>query len=420
MAADTPTPHSERRMELARSMLPGLIIPDVAVAVVGGSVARGCADAYSDLEIGLVWREPPSESVKRRLMEPFGYVDDDTVFVGGRSISDGFKVDIIHATLHDVVAALAGEPDAGELREFLWTCVPLHGARSLRSWQDALRTQFERDWAETAARYVGGLSRAWARVDTAPLDDPLACRDCQAGIISALVCTLCVAHRELPSDKWLHWSIAQAPDCYADVPSRMNEALHRPPADCFESLRAICSESIDLLAAQKPEIDLEGVREAIVNARPGQSPHPVPELKPSTLEERDAAFRREVDLPWYAHNRAIYYAARDEPVFFWQEMRSYAEFVVRTLCLVNALTPPEDTPRLLYCCPYLEIAPEDLEARLEASALAAPADALDRMHSLIEETFDLLEAHVTQVDVTASRSAFRNDRRKAWHVLPTI
>jgi predicted nucleotidyltransferase len=35
--------------------------PNVLVVMVSGSVARGHADSYSDLEIGIFWTHPPSD-----------------------------------------------------------------------------------------------------------------------------------------------------------------------------------------------------------------------------------------------------------------------------------------------------------------------------------------------------------------------
>ncbi len=39
--------------------------PRVLAVMAGGSVARGCADEYSDVEIGVFWDTPPSEEDRR-------------------------------------------------------------------------------------------------------------------------------------------------------------------------------------------------------------------------------------------------------------------------------------------------------------------------------------------------------------------
>jgi predicted nucleotidyltransferase len=39
--------------------------PNVLVVMVSGSVARGHADTYSDLEIGVFWAHPPSDAERK-------------------------------------------------------------------------------------------------------------------------------------------------------------------------------------------------------------------------------------------------------------------------------------------------------------------------------------------------------------------
>ena len=39
--------------------------PRVLAVMAGGSVSRGCADEYSDVEIGVFWDTPPSDADRR-------------------------------------------------------------------------------------------------------------------------------------------------------------------------------------------------------------------------------------------------------------------------------------------------------------------------------------------------------------------
>ena len=45
---------------------------DLVTAFVGGSVAMGCHDRYSDLDLGLVWRVAPSEDVRLNILGRLG------------------------------------------------------------------------------------------------------------------------------------------------------------------------------------------------------------------------------------------------------------------------------------------------------------------------------------------------------------
>ena len=46
--------------------------PNVRAVMVGGSVARGCADEFSDVEIGIFWRTPPSDAERMEAVSRMG------------------------------------------------------------------------------------------------------------------------------------------------------------------------------------------------------------------------------------------------------------------------------------------------------------------------------------------------------------
>lgn len=46
--------------------------PNVKAIIVGGSVSRGYADTYSDLEIGVFWAQPPSNDERQIAIERVG------------------------------------------------------------------------------------------------------------------------------------------------------------------------------------------------------------------------------------------------------------------------------------------------------------------------------------------------------------
>ena len=53
---------NELRLALARQIAPGYTDnPKVAVLVVAGSVGRGNADVYSDIEMDVYWHKPPTD-----------------------------------------------------------------------------------------------------------------------------------------------------------------------------------------------------------------------------------------------------------------------------------------------------------------------------------------------------------------------
>ena len=53
---------SQWRVSLARQIVPAYTLnPHVEAVILGGSAARGHADSYSDLELGVFWSHPPTD-----------------------------------------------------------------------------------------------------------------------------------------------------------------------------------------------------------------------------------------------------------------------------------------------------------------------------------------------------------------------
>ncbi|HEV2359708.1 MAG TPA: hypothetical protein VGZ23_19135 [bacterium] len=147
--------------------------PHVAAAVVGGSVAKGWADEFSDLELTIFWFEAPSDAERKQAI---GQLDCDiwkfdsydqgqrgeaVEHLGLRSIEiDGTRhngtvmVSVQHLTVREVEAHLEDVTDHWDTTVEKQTLVyaiqhwlPLRGARLLDAWQ------------ARAAQYPDGLAR---------------------------------------------------------------------------------------------------------------------------------------------------------------------------------------------------------------------------------------------------------------------
>src|SRR5262245_56324184 len=61
---------SQWRLALARQLAPLYAAnPHVAAVLVGGSTARGHADRFSDIELGIFWHEPPTDEERGVVIE---------------------------------------------------------------------------------------------------------------------------------------------------------------------------------------------------------------------------------------------------------------------------------------------------------------------------------------------------------------
>lgn len=87
---------------------------NVAAVLVGGSTARGLADRFSDIELGVFWHQPPTEAERRAaaakidgdLIRFYPYDPDEEVwcddYMLGRAHPDrpksGILVEVVHHT----------------------------------------------------------------------------------------------------------------------------------------------------------------------------------------------------------------------------------------------------------------------------------------------------------------------------------
>lgn len=414
-----PTAHSLLRLELAREIT-SLFLKrkDITAVVVGGSVGRGCADEFSDLEICPVWTTSPTSTGCYTLLSTIGTpVDDETVLIGGSTMIDAFKIDFIHATLDEVHQAMEGREKFGELRNFLWACVPIHNPDLVKNWQRTLHQQFEVDRLDRLKEHLCWLVDSWQKVGKTPTDEYIICRHRQADIIAALINIICLTHHKLASVKWIQWSISQVEHSFGDLHKRLWSTFDRKLAAGFEVLRELCLESLDIIE----EVELDAARKVIESVTLDTSVVCSPKIERCNARVAVELLVEHLDAPWFAWNRAIFYAVRQEPCFFWQEMEAYADFVLRALCLTNDIKPPLGSdPYLIRLIPHLEMAPINLGLRLERAFFSPPSEGLEMMHELIEETFDVVETNMPGVDCTESRHRFRSDRRKAWRKPPLL
>lgn len=114
-------------------------IPTVDAVFVAGSVARGTADTGSDLEIDILWREPPSDHERRLAIDKTGakvdYIADyeDDEWSERYHLQDlqvdisGFLTDTLSRFIDDVTTRYDPKPERQWLLAALQDGYPLWG-----------------------------------------------------------------------------------------------------------------------------------------------------------------------------------------------------------------------------------------------------------------------------------------------------
>ena len=131
--------------------------PRVVAVMAGGSVSRGCADEYSDVELGVFWDTPPSDEDRRAAalrmggevwkFDPSGgdraseHIGLSAATVGSKHYRGTAMVSPVHLTLdtaEEWLAALIDDLDTAQQKYELAAAIrygaPLYGHDMLRRW----------------------------------------------------------------------------------------------------------------------------------------------------------------------------------------------------------------------------------------------------------------------------------------------
>ena len=263
--------------------------PKVAAVLVAGSVARGLADAYSDIELDVYWSSPPTDDERVSAVEGAGWErvyaeSDDNEWDDGYSI-DGIKVDTSGFLTSTIDGYLTAALDRSEVEpEFQVRITAL-----LHGWVLYGQTVIDA-WRSRCAVYPSGLAKAMIDValDLRPRErlEMLAARDDVfllhrdlvdnvQGVLDALF-GLNRVYAPHPFHKWLDWEATLLPRAPVDPVGRIRRLLVAPPAVAIDVLTCLIEETSDLVEQELPAYDVEAARTTFASRRTRSSPTPGP------------------------------------------------------------------------------------------------------------------------------------------------
>jgi hypothetical protein len=255
----------------------------VCAVLVGGSVARGCADRFSDIEIGVFWNELPSANQRDMAREQAGGVPGEFIpnsarfdssdprnvggleryYLGGDAPS-GLLIEVAHETtsgveqcLDDVVERYDTTLSKQELIAVIQYGVPLFGLPLIERWRARAATYPD----ELARQMVREHLRVgpWGRKELYAErgEDLIVYEDCCHVGMQMLLALMGLNRMYAPSDdfKWMDRTAAAMQVAPPDCAARMRAALRSDPPTAVRRLRDLMEETIALVEAHMPEID---------------------------------------------------------------------------------------------------------------------------------------------------------------------
>ena len=259
----------DRRMNLARRLGSGYAAnKKAAVVMVAGSTGRGTADKYSDLELDVYWREPPTADERRAAAMACGadavechpYEEKEwaeEITVGGFKV--GTSTFLVSTMEHYIATVcVEGKPDPlAQMRLYaVQHAQVLFGNESLVN-----------DWRARIRDYPPALAHAVLRQNLefdgfGYAEDAMAARDDVVLLYATLSAVskqvmgalLAVNGIYLPNPDFKHVDevIAEMQHTPADLLGRLKRAFRLPPVEGVQTMHGVVADVLDLVDRHVP------------------------------------------------------------------------------------------------------------------------------------------------------------------------
>ncbi len=271
-------PHTQWRLDIARR-LAGRIrtFPGVQAIIVGGSVARGYADAYSDLELPIFWDELPTDATRLALVAALqgeflhGY---DGPALEDQLLIDGFQVDLWHNTVagEDAVIKTVLEDysmDFGDsnFMDTVRACIPLYGEAIIQKWKQQATHYPEALALKNIQIHIAAFDAAQLAV-VAHRDNPTVFYAAISRLQEAMFLVLLTLNRlYFPTFKWMYQVLITMPIKPVDVEQRFRQAFQVPYTDAVLDTTCLLHEIIGLVERHFPHLDTTAVSRRLAYTR---------------------------------------------------------------------------------------------------------------------------------------------------------
>lgn len=259
-------PHTKWRIDFARQLASLLeSFEGIKAIVIAGSVARGFADAYSDIEMPLFWATLPDDAARHKIVKTLGgeflYVYDGPARED-QLLIEGIQVDLWHiSTMHEeeiLEAVLDGHQfDLGTLNalDTIRSCIPLYGHDLVQEWKHRAQQYPDQLAQKIIQKHLASFSTGELFVH-AQRGNPTAFH-AQLSFLQqeAFLVLLALNRMYFPTFKWMYRVLESMPIKPADVEDRFRSAYAATSAEALEGTKSVLEEIIQLVEKQFPKID---------------------------------------------------------------------------------------------------------------------------------------------------------------------
>jgi predicted nucleotidyltransferase len=288
---------SRWRQAIAREVAPIYAInPNVAATIIGGSVARGHADEYSDIELGVFWHKPPTDTDRERASEQiYHHLHGDLVclypyeareavwcddYMIGRAAPDqsksGVLVEVVHYTvkfidhtLDSVLYQFNADENAHNLLAGIADGIPLNGVDFVTRWKKRA-ANYPDELAIAVVKRHATIDHFWRwQMLLKRSENLLLLYQSFNQIEQQLLHVLLGLNRVYYFGfKWLDVVVARLRIAPPQLARRLKQVYQLSPSDGAQRLAALVEETYDLVEQHLPTIDVDHLRHVFRYQRP--------------------------------------------------------------------------------------------------------------------------------------------------------
>jgi predicted nucleotidyltransferase len=284
---------SRWRRDFARRIAPAYAAnPNVAAIVLGGSSARGHADRYSDIEVGVFWHQPPSEAERQAavarsgtdLLRLYPYdaaeeIWEDNLILGRAAPGipkSGVLIEVVHYTadfMRRTLDAVLAQHNPDELKQSIIAGVlegiPVHNPQLIAQRQTQAAV-YPLELAQAVIKRHAVIDHFWRWrmwLDRGP--NLMMLYQSYAQVQHKLLHILLGINRVYYFGfKWIDVVAERLVLAPAGLSQRFRSVYQAAPAEGAQILSALVEETYDLVEQHCPQIDVARLRQIFRYQRP--------------------------------------------------------------------------------------------------------------------------------------------------------
>ena len=273
--------HAEWRINFAHRLAERIrTFQGIQAIIIAGSVARGYADQYSDIEIPIFWDSFPDDERRQAIFNKVNasfLVPYDGPSAEDQLLINDVQVDLWHISIarqESVIQAVLEHFDTEEgslnALDTLRSCIPLYGHEIIARWKEqaqAFPEGLQKKLIETHinAFRIAGLFLSSMR------NNPTAFYG-QMNYLhqSVFMVLLALNQSYFPTYKWLYRRLGEMTVKPVKIEERMRRVFALPYSQAIDETKKLLDETLGLVESHIPSIDTTQVRQQLGYIRTAQ------------------------------------------------------------------------------------------------------------------------------------------------------